>query len=55
MCYTYVRHMSRLKSRVSVFLDDEDYKTIKELADKKRVKAAQLIRDAIYEYIKREG
>ena len=47
--------MSRIKSRVSVFLDDEDYKTLKEIADKKRVKAAQLIREAIYEYIKREG
>ena len=47
--------MSRIKSRVSVFLDDEDYKTLKEIADKKRVKTAQLIRDAIYEYIKREG
>ena len=47
--------MSRIKSRVSVFLDEEDYKTLKELAVKKRVKTAQLIREAIYEYIKREG
>ncbi len=47
--------MSRVKHRVSVFLDEEDYKTLKVLAEKKRVKAAQLIREAIYEYIKREG
>ena len=47
--------MSRIKSRVSVFLDEEDYKTLKELAEKKRVKTAQLIREAIYEYIKRES
>ena len=41
------------KKMIAVYFDPRDLKTLKAIADKKRLKSAQLIRMAVVEWIER--